>query len=87
MQISDGSYNQAKKEAFLVRKAVDHKLVVGSTAQRNMSGKWLLREQGREVSGSSTSSMKDQGTSSTGVSEGIGVDARRWVEGLLHLSK
>lgn len=87
MQISDLSYNQPKKEAFLVRKAADHKLAVGSSTQRNLSGKWLLREQDREVSGSSIGSMKDQGTSSAGVSEGVGVDAKRWVEGLLPLSR
>lgn len=87
MQISDTLYNQPKKEAFLVRKATDHTLVVGNSTQRNMSGKWLLREQNRDTSGSSLGSAKDQVTSSVGVSEGVGVDAKRWVEGLLQLSR
>jgi hypothetical protein len=87
MQISDTSYNQPKKEAFLVRKASDHKVSVGSSIARNTSGKWLLREQIRDSSGSSLGSTKDQITTSAGVSEGVGVDAGRWVEGLLHLSR
>ena len=87
MQISDTSYNQPKKEAFLVRKASDHKTLVGSSMQRNTSGKWLLREQIRDSSGSSLGSTKDQVTTSAGVSEGVGVDAGRWIEGLLHLSR
>lgn len=87
MQISDTSYNQPKKEAFLVRKASDHKVLVGSSIPRNTSGKWLLREQIRDSSGSSLGSTKDQVTTSAGVSEGVGVDAGRWIEGLLHLSR
>lgn len=88
MQISDTSCNQPRKEAFLVRKAGDQTTNASSgvSRERNRSGKWLLREQNRDVSGNSLSDT-GQGTSSAGVSEGVGVDARRWIEGLVHLSR
>jgi hypothetical protein len=88
MQISDSNHNRARKEAFLVRKARDNNTIssFAGSRERIRSGKWLLREQNREVSASSLSET-GQGTSSTGVSEGVGVDARRWLEGLVHLSR
>ena len=76
------------KEAFLVRKATGH---ATSTKQRDASstasgGKWLLREQTRDVSGSSTGS-RPSGTAMVGISEGVGVDARKWIDGLLSLNR
>ena len=77
-----------EREAFLVRKSVD---VGGKRLQRGgkSAGRWLSVgtgvEGGREVSGGSE---KGGGTATTarGVVEGVGVDARRWVEGLGRLS-
>lgn len=75
------------KEAFLVRKAADFRSGINNNS-RSVStgpGRWLLREQqkNRDVSavgGGGASSAK-------GVSEGVGVDAKKWVEGLLSLTQ
>lgn len=69
------------KEAFLVRKAADHRPVAASSRSVSSGpGRWLLREQQKEREGG-------MGVASAkGVSEGVGVDARRWVEGLLSLT-
>ena len=76
------------KEAFLVRKALGSsadakkkEIASGSSGSR-----WLLREQTRDVSGSSTGSRQGSNTVA-GINEGVGVDARKWVEGLLSLSR
>ncbi|KAK5947201.1 hypothetical protein PMZ80_001348 [Knufia obscura] len=74
------------KEAFLVRKAADFnpRAVTQSRAMSTGPGKWLLREQKRDVSGATT---VGGAASAKGVSDGVGVDARRWVEGLLMLTQ
>ena len=72
------------KEAFLIRKAANHR-AVGGKGRESTSGRWLLRERSRDISGSSTQSGRAGGTTTmAGVSEGVGVDARKWVDGLLH---
>jgi hypothetical protein len=71
-----------ENEAFLIRKAVE---TSKTNSQRERSGRWLLRD-GREVSGNSTGSAAGATTSARGVVEGVGVDARRWIEGLVKLS-
>lgn len=77
-----------ESEAFLIRKAVDT-AKNSSSALKERSGKWLLRE-GRDISGASGASASGTGaaavTSARGVVEGVGVDARRWVEGLVKMS-
>ncbi|KAK5104060.1 hypothetical protein LTS08_001944 [Lithohypha guttulata] len=79
------TYVDSHKEAFLVRKAADHRPTL-SAQSRNLSsgpGKWLLREQKRDVSGASTVGA----ASARGVSEGVGVDTKKWIEGLLSLTQ
>lgn len=74
------------KEAFLVRKAADFRPNL-SLQTRTIStgpGKWLLREQKRDVSGASAMGTA---ASAKGVSDGVGVDAQKWVEGLLTLTR
>ena len=81
----DGAYDC--KEAFLVRKAPDASLRgKDSNVKSATSGRWLLRDQTRDVNGS-TASQSAAPTSARGVIEGVGVDARRWVEGLSKLSQ
>jgi hypothetical protein len=76
------------KEAFLVRKSTDH----ATTAKRRDPGytgsgsRWSLRDQTKDISGSSTGSSTGA-TGMTGISEGVGVDARKWIEGLLSLNR
>lgn len=81
------------KEALLVRRARED-AGAGSSAGalfggggRQVSG-WLSR---RDASGSSAGAGAAGGGagsgSMTGVAEGVGVDARRWVEGLLSLNR
>lgn len=74
------------KEAFLVRKAADFspRAAAQSRTVSTGPGKWLLREQKRDVSGASAIGGA---ASAKGVSDGVGVDARRWVEGLLTLTQ
>jgi len=62
------------REAFLIRKASDH---VTPTARKS-SGRF-----GREVSGWSTSGAWGPGK----LAEGIGIDARQYIEGLLSLNR
>lgn len=73
--------NNQPEEAFLVRQSTE---AVSRGKERKVSskGSWLVRD--REVSGPSLSGGAGLGS---GVSEGIGVDARRWVEGLLALNR
>lgn len=69
-----------ENEAFLVRRAVDTSRS-GNAARRDRSGgRWLIGAE-RTVSGGS-----GKETSVKGMVEGVGVDARRWVEGLVKLS-
>jgi len=82
------------KEAFLVRKAADYKpgfVGVGSRALSSGPGRWLLREQRREGSGSGAGAgagaVSGGAEGAKGVVEGVGVDAKRWVEGLLALTR
>lgn len=76
------------KEAFLVRKAADYRpggLASGNRSVSSGPGRWLLREQqkNRDVSAMSAGGVGG----AKGVSEGVGVDARKWVEGLLTLTQ
>jgi hypothetical protein len=81
------------KEAVLVRRSLqEHSTSSRATSQSRSdgrsvtsAGKWLLRDQprSREVSGSS--SVKGDGNSA-GVSEGVGVDTKKWVEAALRLT-
>lgn len=73
-----------ESEAFLVRKTV-HTAKGNVSSSREKSGKWLLRED-RDISGTSAGAEQAAATSARGVVEGVGVDARRWVEGLMKLS-
>jgi len=76
------------KEAFLVRKSADR----AATAKRwdpsstGSGSRWLLRDQTKDVSGGSTGSSSGA-TGMTGISEGVGVDARKWIDGLLSLNR
>jgi hypothetical protein len=72
-----------ENEAFLIRRAVEISRGSSSTS-REKSGKWLLTE-GRDVSGAS-SNGSGATTTARGVVEGVGVDARKWIEGLVKLS-
>lgn len=72
-----------ENEAFLIRKTVESNKG-SAAASKERSGKWLLRE-GRDISGGS-SSGPGATTTARGVVEGVGVDARRWIEGLVKLS-
>jgi len=76
------------KEAFLIRKSADH---ATTTKRRDASStrsgsRWLLRDQTRDISGSGTGSSTGA-TGMTGINEGVGVDARKWVDGLLSLNR
>ena len=76
------------KEAFLVRKSADH---AAMTKRRNAGStssgsRWLLRDQTRDISGSGTGSSTGT-TGMTGINEGVGVDARKWIDGLLSLNR
>ncbi|KIV79580.1 hypothetical protein PV11_07131 [Exophiala sideris] len=91
-----------EKEAILVRRsqesiaksrdASSSRSVSGASFA---SGRWLLREQprSREVSGSSSGQGTGFGgtgnmgsANARGMNEGVGVDARKWVEGLVKLN-
>lgn len=79
---------ESDKEAFLVRKASDHaasakRRDVNSTAS---GSRWLLRDQARDISGTSTGSGAGA-AAMAGISEGVGVDARKWIDGLLSLNR
>jgi hypothetical protein len=90
MRVSSTSNSgiEGDKEAFLVRKATDH---TASANRRDASStasgsRWLLRDQKRDISGSSAGSRAG-GTAMAGISEGVGVDARKWIDGLLSLNR
>ncbi|KAL2419385.1 hypothetical protein ABEF95_000433 [Exophiala dermatitidis] len=86
------------REAILVRRSPqdNNRAVSGKDLSSSVpglgfggvgAGKWLLRDQprSRDVSGSSGSGATTT-TNAKGVSEGVGVDARKWVEGLVKLT-
>ena len=80
------------KEAVLVRRARDDGGAgpASNTERRHVSsgagmGGWLVRESRRDASGSSGVGGTTMGVSS--VAEGVGVEARRWIEGLLSLNR
>ena len=76
------------KEAILVRRARDASSSGRSGRQLGGGGGasgWLVRDPKRDGSGSSAGAGGAGGIST--VSEGVGVDARRWVEGLMSLSR
>ncbi len=74
------------KEAILVRRSPLERSV--STRETSRSDKWLLRDQPRtrEVSGSGSSISSPGTTTAKGVTEGVGVDAKKWVDALLRLT-
>ncbi|KIX95578.1 uncharacterized protein Z520_08698 [Fonsecaea multimorphosa CBS 102226] len=88
------------KEAILVRRSSYERNSTSRDTSRSrseagsshLSGKWLLRDQPRtrEVSGSGRAMSGIVGTpgstNAKGVTEGVGVDARKWVEALIRLS-
>lgn len=95
-----GSYqstdNEAR-EAFLVRRSPSDRTSAkrdvsgsrGDSRSISTSGRWLLREQprSRDVSGSKgTFSASTATTNTRAVGEGVGVDARKWVERVVRLS-
>ncbi|KAL2430764.1 hypothetical protein ABEF95_013250 [Exophiala dermatitidis] len=91
---------QELREAILVRRSPqdNNRAVSGKDLSSSVpglgfggvgaAGKWLLRDQprSRDVSGSSGSGATVTTTNAKGVSEGVGVDARKWVEGLVRLT-
>lgn len=79
--LEDHGERDERAEAFLVRRTWGPKR--DGLAGRSSSGKWLLREQPRSARDGSGSGA----TGAKSVSEGVGVDARKWVEGLLKLSQ
>lgn len=84
------------KEAILVRRSrLERSSTSRETSQSrsdarssSLAGKWLLREQprSREVSGSSNAASAVGPASAKAVTEGMGLDAKKWVEALLQLS-
>ncbi|KAK6379265.1 hypothetical protein LTS17_006183 [Exophiala oligosperma] len=86
------------KEAVLVRRSQERgggrDTSRAQSAGSGSSGRWLLRDQprARDTGGSSqhgqghSSSGGIGATNAKGVSEGVGVDAKRWVEGLIKLN-
>jgi hypothetical protein len=81
--VDDKDQDSDFREAFLVRRASDY---VSSSSFGKKSGggsKWL-----RDISGSSAGSAAGGTTANPGkVAEGIGIDARRYVQGLLSLNR
>jgi hypothetical protein len=81
--VDDKDQDSDFREAFLVRRASDH---VSSSSFGKKSGggsKWL-----RDISGSSAGSAAGGTTANPGkMAEGIGIDARRYVQGLLSLNR
>ena len=70
----------------MVRKSVDAgQRAKEANAKSASSGRWLLRDQTRDASGSTAASQAGAATSARGVVEGVGVDARKWVEALSRL--
>lgn len=91
------------KEAILVRRSPQERTTSGrgtpqsrsdSRSASSSAGRWLLRDQprSREVGGSGRGLSSGNGagpgvTTAKGVTEGVGVDAKKWVEGLIRLSQ
>lgn len=83
------------KEAILVRRSPQDRAGGGrdqsgtrvDSRTFSSTGKWLLRDQprSREVSGSGQSAASSP-TNAKGVNDGVGLDARKWVEALVKLS-
>ncbi|KAJ9606778.1 hypothetical protein H2200_008787 [Cladophialophora chaetospira] len=81
------------REAVLVRRSPQERSVSSMDASQsrsetrsaNSAGRWLLRDQprSREVSGTTAS---PGAANAKGFTEGVGVDARKWVEALIRLS-
>lgn len=89
--------DQEEREAFLLRRSPQERTsgtrdasgTRGDSRSMNSSGRWLLREQprSRDVSGSGGGlSASSAPTNARAVSEGVGVDARKWIERLIRLS-
>jgi hypothetical protein len=77
-----------EKEAFLVRKSADPATTTKrwDASSTGSGSKWLLRDRTGDTSG--TSAGNSTGTTGmTGIHEGVGVDARKWVDGLLSLNR
>ena len=76
------------KEAFLVRRATDNIALAKRRDANSSAGgsRWLLRDQTRDITGSSTGGRAGT-TGMAGISEGVGVDARKWIDGLLSLNR
>ncbi|KAL6714994.1 hypothetical protein ACLMJK_007254 [Lecanora helva] len=74
--------NTPYREAFLIRKASDYAAPAAS-ARKASSGRF-----GRNVSGASSGGGDGSGWGSPGkLAEGIGIDARQYIEGLLSLNR
>jgi hypothetical protein len=88
--------DQCAKEAVLVRRSSQDGRSSSRETSRSRSdtrstsstGKWLLREQPRSriASGNSSAMATASTANAKGVSEGVGVDAKRWVKALLRLT-
>jgi hypothetical protein len=91
--VDDAENQGMPKEAVLVRRAREGGGSQGGGVRfgkggRQVSGMgWLAREPRRDGSGSSAGAGPGVTMGVAGVSEGVGVDARRWVEGLLSLNR
>ena len=89
--VASAPNHQCEKEAILVRKSPAE----GSSTSRETSqprvdgGRWLLREQPRSrgASGNGHSTVTASTAGAKGATEGVGVDARRWVEALVRLTE
>lgn len=95
--ISPKAKDQEAKEAFLIRRAPQERTSAardasgtrGDSRSISSSGRWLLRDQprSRDASGSGGGLSASSGTTNArAVGEGVGVDARKWIERLIRLS-
>lgn len=82
--ISGSPVALGSKEAILVRRGAE-KEVRKAEQPRAVSGRWLLREQRRDAS--NVNSIVEGSTSARNVSDGIGIDVKRWVDGLMALTQ
>ena len=87
------SSSELVKEAFLVRRSrQERSLARGETSSSGSdirsAGRWLFRElpRSREFNGSQSVTSSPAGPDAKGVAEGMGVDAKKWVEALAKLS-
>ena len=92
-EISYKAKFQEAKEAFLIRRSPQERARDASGARGDprsisSSGRWLLRDQprSRDVSGSGGGFSVSAATNARAVGEGVGVDARKWIERLIRLS-